>query len=61
VWWAGSHIVEALLARGEEDVQIFDAVDSHLFKDEPNVLLHTLSGWLAVSEADNHLTCSSMV
>ncbi len=53
--------MEALLARGEEDVHIFDAVDSHLFKDEPNVLLHTLSGWPAVSEADNHLTCSSMV
>jgi nucleoside-diphosphate-sugar epimerase len=34
---SGSHIVEGLLARGEEDVHVFDAVDSHLFRNEPNV------------------------
>jgi nucleoside-diphosphate-sugar epimerase len=33
----GSHIVEALLARGEQHVRIFDQRPSPLFKDHPKV------------------------
>lgn len=38
----GSHIVEALLARGEKDIWVFDAAPSPLFEEEGRKVMSPL-------------------